>query len=157
MTFCQVDHIALPLQMQQSLWEEDVCRIVNTMLEKQFMQLEASVNPKYTQVSLLVNSSSEGIRWSQSTSPSKIKCCLRQSKGSRCKPRQRFLQVLRPLLEATKDDGMVTNHVLQPQLNKVYVLKHAENQFASKHSLFHTVSIYHGNRNYKTSKLQIYG
>ena len=32
MTSCQVDDIALPLQMQQSLWEEDVCRIVNTML-----------------------------------------------------------------------------------------------------------------------------
>ena len=157
MTSCQVDDIALPLQMRQSLWEEDVCRIVNTMLEKQLMQLEASVNPKNLRVSLLVNSSLEGIRWSQSTSPSKMKCCLRQSKGSRCKPPQRFLQVLRPLLEATKDHCMVTVHVLQPQVNKVYVLKHADSQFASKHSLFHTVSIYHGNRNYKTSKLHIYG
>ena len=52
MTSCQVDDIALPLQMRQSLWEEDVCRIVNTMLEKQLMQLEVSVNPKNVRVSL---------------------------------------------------------------------------------------------------------
>ena len=157
MTSCQVDNIALPLQMRQSLWEEDVCRIVNTMLEKQLMQLEVSVNPKNPRVSLLVTSSLEGMRWSQSRGPSKIKCRLGQSKGSRCKPRQRFLQVLRPLLEATKDHCMVTDHVQQPQVIKVYLLKHANNQFVSKHSLFHTVSICHGNRNYKTSKLQIYG
>ena len=72
-----MEYIALTLQVRQDLLEEDVCCIPYTMLEMQLMHPEVSVDQKIG-VSLLVTSSIEGMRWSQSTSPSKIKCCFGQ-------------------------------------------------------------------------------